>query len=545
MVHRDQIHGVFPRASHFFDVIHMPSDGPVDNVKEMEERRSRSTSFAVDSNLMMTIYREMTASQQSDAPMLIEREEETPASTSDESDGTSSTSNGTVHSIHSPMVSPVALGDSIRDLLGPADPQDPTYPMGIDSSDGWSDMPPARTPRPPADAPVKTVGVFGTWLNVTNNMIGAGVLGVAYAFMQVGALAGVALLAAIGAISVVSLTFLAHAADSTGLYSFMDVGHAAFGRRFGFLTELTLLAAALGVLTVYLVVLTDYTSVLVGLIYPVPRILVVLGLALLIVPVLPIRRLGLFRASSSVGVVAVATAVVVLVAKLQISGPHAAVATTAFPWVVRPVGVVSACSVLIFGFAVHLNSLNYYKVLRNRSVARFAGINAASVAACLIFYTIAGLAGSVLLGPDVPANVLQGLGTDIASLAGRACILATVLATVPLLLFAARMSALRLLPRVNAARPHPVIWTLAGLAIVAGLAVIAWALPDLASAYGLIGSLFGMLVVYVLPAVFMIRVGRPGRLAIAGAVVVIVIGVVTGVGGFINGVVTFIQGWLG
>jgi hypothetical protein len=96
-----------------------------------------------------------------------------------------------MHEIHRNGGAPPAIQNDAGDYVSPADPRD-SVDLGYASSPSTG----ANSSKP--EIKTNKTGLMGTSANLINTIVGAGIIGIPYAFRQSGWIAGLVLLCLVG-----------------------------------------------------------------------------------------------------------------------------------------------------------------------------------------------------------------------------------------------------------------------------------------------------------------------------------------------------------
>jgi len=181
-------------------------------------------------------------------------------------------------------------------------------------------------------------------------------------------------------------------------------------------------------------------------------------------------------------------------------------------------GALGVLGVFVFAFACAMNVPTLVLELEAATIARVDSVLVCGVGLSALFYVLVGWLGSSAFGADVHANLLASfpLGESAASMAAciecwsgviaRLAMTFTVVTTYPLLMHPTRVSLANLALGRHASRLRPAEW--AGLTISIFMASLGVALvvDSLETALSLVGGSTGMLIGFVFPALFYVRI---------------------------------------
>ncbi len=173
------------------------------------------------------------------------------------------------------------------------------------------------------------------------------------------------------------------------------------------------------------------------------------------------------------------------------------------------VSALISLGIMVVSFCAHYNAPRMYMELQSRSIPRMRVVILISTLLCFFLYATVGVTGYLTCLGLTEDNVLDDYGKDvvIVTVARMALVIALIFST-PLVLFACRRSFLAIFLPSQSANAPLWLWVLisGSLLLVAG--VIAANLPSIGIIFGFSGSVLGVWVVFLVPGVFFILLGR-------------------------------------
>jgi amino acid permease len=359
--------------------------------------------------------------------------------------------------------------------------------------------------------------------NCIKNIIGCGILSLAFAAHGTGMATAILIMSWFGAYAAISFALLGSLCERSGAVTFSGIGEAAYGRRAAVAIDVTtLVQTACNSLALSLIIADNFSHTLASFGAPVElasRATVLIGItAFVLLPLCLLQDLSVLSYSSLLGVTAIVYTVVFMGVRyfdgtyapggkywLQLdpsmrpSFPQAA----DNPWAVS-VRTLVLCCALSTSYICHYNAPKFYEQLRHRSAARLSLVSAVSFATTASLYGCALWFGASTFGSAAQGNILQSYAThDPLATAARIGIGTSVVCTYPLLFCALRDSVAGLLQLKRSEGSSALAWrprlalTLSLLSSVTGSAL---AITDVGFVNALGGSLFGTAIIYLYPA---------------------------------------------
>ena len=339
----------------------------------------------------------------------------------------------------------------------------------------------------------------GSVFNLSNSILGAGILGLASATSFVGYVPVLLLLLVSGYLCHKTAVMLVRVADAERAQTYGDCAVIIFGMRGALIVQGLIAAGCIGTLIAYVVLTQDFVVSVGTEIYG-DEISRLWALPLVFGVMLPLslkRNLNDLRVTSFISVFFVVFFLVVLVAKLISGGVGDGVkagTSPSFDW-------ARTLPILFFGFNCHAAVLPIYRSMEKQSVSRFVTVSRSSFVTVGSMYAIGALSGYLLYGTVVSGNVLQNFPQDVLSAVVTACFASTIAFTYPLVANALMISVFWIVygPR---AMTHRAFYT-----IIVGIVLtscVGFLLDDVSVVFGVTGSISSGAVAFIFPALFML-----------------------------------------
>lgn len=366
----------------------------------------------------------------------------------------------------------------------------------------------ASTPSP---MPAGSASALTTGVNMAVNVIGAGLLSMPWCLSRASVLPGLGLMALVCLLSGASVVVICACAERARVLSFVDLGTAAAGPRFGRFSQVVAAVYAAGSCISDVVLIGDFVpTALVGLgVRPDAwyarreALLLAVGGAVLL-PLSLSRNLSRLRYSSLLALVGIlfSCGVIVWRGLTATPGDHPTVPAWRLSY-----DLFEAAPVLNGAFIMQYNAPRYYEELHRRSLHKMAAIVACVFGFVLLLYMPVAYYGVRAFGTHIEGDVFNNFsrtaGTDAGAegriaLATRLALAVVISCTFPMALHSLRLSVGSLLFSAADASRRFVPITLA-LVVAAG--AVGCAFKDVAQVLRHRDALAGTLLVYVYPAV--------------------------------------------
>ncbi|GAA5994259.1 Avt2p [Rhodotorula paludigena] len=292
-------------------------------------------------------------------------------------------------------------------------------------------------------------GVWAGIANMSNSILGAGIIGLPYALREAGFVSGIILLVVLGIITDWTIRLIVLNAKMSGRRTFIDILDSCFGRPGRAAASFFQFAFAFGGMCAFCVILGDtIPRVLLAVVGPDPSPVVSFFVSRQVVttvltlgisyPLSLYRDIEKLSHASALALVSM----VVIVVSVGVRGPgvdDSLKGEADQRWTVLEPGFFEAIGVISFAFVCHHNSLLIYGSLRTPTLDRFARIThvstTLSVIACLCMST----SGFLVFTNRTQGNILNNFAEDDTLInIARACFGANMFATLPLEAFVCR-----------------------------------------------------------------------------------------------------------
>jgi len=307
------------------------------------------------------------------------------------------------------------------------------------------------------------------YINLTSTILGAGMLGLPYAYANMGWLLGTVMIGICGAGGTTALFFLARCAKkTTAPSSFYKVAIQATPK-YAFLIDAIIAIKCFGVATSYLVVVGDLVPMAMLHMFPGSsglhsRTLWVLVGFCIVAPLSCLRSLDALRWTSGLSGIFLAFLLSLVVgyalpgltgldpcaASLQVAaGAELSDCHGDRAYVLVSTAALHVMPIFVFGFACQQNSFAIVNELRNPTIARIDSVFVASIGTAVIVYIIMASAGYIAFGDTVKSNILVSYPNNGITSTARIFVSFVVAFHYPLQSHPARRSVLSLLQHIS------------------------------------------------------------------------------------------------
>lgn len=290
-------------------------------------------------------------------------------------------------------------------------------------------------------------GILDSTWNMSNSILGAGVVGLPYSLRASGCLTGIALILMIAMLTDWTIRLIVLNAKLSGRNTYIDIMDHCFGRRGRIAVSLFQGAFAFGGMCAFIVVIGDtIPHVLASLIPILENSFLTSRAFIMIVCTMTISfPLSLYRSIESLSrasAIALISMVLIIITVI-VRGPAMPAELKGDPslrlTIIHPSNVVRSIAVISFAFVCHHNSLLIYGSLKEPSMDRFGKVTHYSTAIAAAALVSMSLAGYWTFTDKTLGNVLNNFPPDdlMVNIA-RFCFGMNMLTTWPLELFVAR-----------------------------------------------------------------------------------------------------------
>uniref|UniRef100_A0A8C8Z2M3 Solute carrier family 38 member 1 n=1 Tax=Prolemur simus TaxID=1328070 RepID=A0A8C8Z2M3_PROSS len=362
--------------------------------------------------------------------------------------------------------------------------------------------------------------------NLSNAIMGSGILGLAFALANTGILLFLILLTSVTLLSIYSINLLLICSKETGCMVYEKLGEQVFGTTgklviFG-ATSLQNTGAMLSYLFIVKNELPSAIKFLMGkeeafsAWYVDGRVLVVIVTFGIILPLCLLKNLGYLGYTSGFSLSCmVFFLIVVIYKKFQIpcivsslnqTSPNSTISETCMPrYVTFNSKTVYALPTIAFAFVCHPSVLPIYSELKDRSQKKMQMVSNISFFAMFVMYFLTAIFGYLTFYETVQSDLLHKYQNkdDILILTVRLAVIVAVILTVPVLFFTVRSSLFELAKKTkfNLCR-HTVVTFI--LLVIINLLVIF--IPSMKDIFGVVGVTSANMLIFILPSSLYLKI---------------------------------------
>uniref|UniRef100_A0A8C7V927 Solute carrier family 38 member 5a n=1 Tax=Oncorhynchus mykiss TaxID=8022 RepID=A0A8C7V927_ONCMY len=330
--------------------------------------------------------------------------------------------------------------------------------------------------------------------NLSNAIMGSGILGLAYAMSNTGIILFLILLLFIAILSAYSIHLLLRSAGVVGIRAYEQLGHRAFGQPGKVLAGSIITMHNIGAMSSYLFIVKSELPLVMQAIlgltentgewYLDGRYLIIIVSVIIIFPLSLMRHLGKFPCLRPS-----------LISLHNLYSYFVVVTAYTIP-------------ILAFAFVCHPEVLPIYTELQDATKKRMQTVANISILAMFVMYGLTAIFGYLTFFGGVESELLHTYikvdPLDTLILCVRMAVLVAVTLTVPVVLFPIRRALLQLLFPEKPFHWARHITIAVCLLIIVNLLVIF--VPTIRDIFGIIGATSAPSLIFILPGIFYIRI---------------------------------------
>lgn len=363
--------------------------------------------------------------------------------------------------------------------------------------------------------------------NLSNAIMGSGILGLAYAMSNTGIVLFIILLVFIAILSAYSIHLLLKSAGVVGIRAYEQLGNRAFGHPGKMLAALVITVHNIGAMSSYLFIVKSELPLVIQAFlgkaentqewFLNGNYLIIIVSCLIILPLALMKQLGYLGYTSGFSLSCMVFFLTsVIYKKFNIPCPfedlHNSTNVTGQDCDAKLFTVNSQTAytvpILAFAFVCHPEVLPIYTELRNATKKRMQTVANISILAMFVMYLLTALFGFLTFYNAVESELLHTYSRvdplDVLILCVRLAVLVAVTLTVPVVLFPIRRALLQTLfpdKPFSWARHISIAFC---LIFLVNLLVIF--VPSIRDIFGLIGATSAPTLIFILPGIFYIRI---------------------------------------
>jgi len=403
------------------------------------------------------------------------------------------------------------------------------------------------------DPKLVTATVFSSLFNLTNTIVGAGVLALPFAFRSTGVILGTIVLFGVFLLIQYSIQLLITCTKYTKASTYHGIAQAAYGKKGVTVTHIAIFITTFGTMTSYLVIIGDMVAPIIGLfmggtnddycsLFSARQFPITLAL-FVVIPLSCLRNIDSLSYTSLLAVASVLYLLVVVVYKSgqsMLDGGSMEDLTDG-DFLDFSDRIFRALPIMTLAFTCHMNIFSIISGLRLPTVKRVRYVTSGSLTICWLIYTVIGIFGFLTFYTEssINGNLLLNYDVDESIIvAGRIAVFVVVLFSYPMLSHPCLASVDGLLfPNSEFSYKRRIIEV---VCVAGGNYLIAFFVSDVSLVLGLAGAIGSTAISFVLPALFFMRL-HPSSFKSRGKIMAIALLVVGLISLLISTVVTLID----
>ncbi|XP_053551679.1 sodium-coupled neutral amino acid transporter 5 isoform X2 [Bombina bombina] len=374
--------------------------------------------------------------------------------------------------------------------------------------------------------------------NLSNAIMGSGILGLAYAMSNTGIVLFVFLLASIGLLSSYSIHLLLKCSGVVGIRAYEQLGQRAFGSCGKILAALIITVHNIGAMSSYLYIIKSELPLVIqtfqgltknsGAWYLDGNVLIIIVSITIILPLALMKHLGYLGYTSGFSLTCMVFFLCsVIYKRTVISCPFQPLNTTLTVYTnghnetmsededvctakIFTINSQTAYSIPIvaFAFVCHPEVLPIYTELRRATKSRMQNVANVSIFAMFVMYLLTAIFGYLTFYGNVESEMLHTYSKvdplDTLMLCVRLAVLVAVTLTVPVVLFPIRRAIQQLIFPGKDFRwwRHIVI----AICLLVAVNILVIFVPSIRDIFGVIGATSAPSLIFILPSIFYIRI---------------------------------------
>lgn len=354
-------------------------------------------------------------------------------------------------------------------------------------------------------------------VNLTKNLVGAGIFSLPMALRRGSVLPGVSVMAIVGALCASSFVLIAYMCRALGCKTYREVWCAGFGRNAGWVPDVCILLNGFFACVSYVILIVDFLQkALEGLFgWEVSRsALVWANTILFLLPLSHARNLSALRYTSIMGLVIIGLVFAYIVLDF-LGGLGTNMENLRGDLFRVDMGLFSTVAISTGAFKAHYNAPKFFKELGEDLKAHSQMVMISYGAAFAIYASFA-LAGLGLFGDKVLGNLLKNYSAEgnVPILMAWLGMAFAIVFTYPLVFSSARDSIIGMSSALKTAAESQPVATHVGItsSMVFAISTLACFLEDVSVVTGLLGATIGSCLCWIFPALIYLRVsGGSGK----------------------------------
>ncbi|XP_015196222.1 sodium-coupled neutral amino acid transporter 5b [Lepisosteus oculatus] len=362
--------------------------------------------------------------------------------------------------------------------------------------------------------------------NLSNAIMGSGILGLAYAMSNTGIILFLILLTFIAILSAYSIHLLLKSAGVVGIRAYEQLGNRAFGPPGKILAAIVVSIHNIGAMSSYLFIIKVELPLVISsflktdssdLWYLEGRYLIIIVSVLIILPLALMRQLGYLGYTSGFSLTCMVFFLISVIYKkfdfscspeMEMNLTNCVNNTEEVKFFTVNQQTAYTIPILAFAFVCHPEVLPIYTELRRPTKKRMQTVANISILAMFLMYLLTAIFGYLTFYGNVEAELLHTYSkvkrVDTLILCVRLAVLLAVTLTVPVVLFPIRRALQQLLFPGKDFHWGRHCGIAIVLLIIVNLLVIF--VPNIKDIFGIIGATSAPSLIFILPGIFYVRI---------------------------------------
>lgn len=375
---------------------------------------------------------------------------------------------------------------------------------------------------------VKQASMPSSIFNLSNTILGASTLAIAFACRELGVAVFVPLLIVFGLLANFSIQLLTRSLVFSDRETYGDIGYEAMGRFGEMLALCCVVVQQLGACIAYVDVIGDVLDPIVANIdHPIFDGRVFWQIATVVIVIFPLcmlKKMDSLKFSSLVAVFLIFIFAVVVTIDGVASANKDDLFTEFSTKAIRmfpddALGALRVVPVVCFAFVCHMNVFPIYQELKDRSIGRMDTVGSFAVLICFVVYAMAGIMGYVGFKDEVCDDLLDTYNESQVienSLVPGVVVHIVQIGIGIALIFSFPVLAFELRHCVDALLfPHSSFsWarhTIENILIIVIALAVGILVPVVVTVFGFIGATTSTLIVFVMPPMFYLKIENANR----------------------------------
>ncbi|XP_036617215.1 sodium-coupled neutral amino acid transporter 1 isoform X2 [Trichosurus vulpecula] len=382
-----------------------------------------------------------------------------------------------------------------------------------------SAVPPAMEDQTEGTASLK-MSIF----NLSNSIMGSGILGLSFALANTGMILFLFLFILVSGLTSYSIYVLLSCAEMTGCLNFEEMGGKVYGKKGKYVIFGTTFVQNLGAMLSYLFIIKNELPCVIKVLigkqdeflawYVDGRLLVVLVTFVIIFPLCLMKHLGILGYTSGFSLSCMVFFLIVIIyEKFHIPCPMEKTATVSNATIekmctpkyfVLNFKSVYALPTIAFAYVCHQAVLPVYRDLKDRSIKKMEIVSNASILSMCFMYLLTAYFGYLTFYGEVHSSLLHKYpDDDILIIIVRLSVMMAVTLTVPVLFLTSRESLAEILKRASFKLGERIA---IAVIILSCINLLVISVPSMKDIFGVLGTTTSNMLIFVIPTTLFLKI---------------------------------------